>query len=69
MKTSSHYYHRIGPLLSASALILVENFNITFTEVTLLTGYQLCAVGAVSSPFAQGEKGKISGRLANIVVT
>jgi hypothetical protein len=69
MGTSSDQDHRIGPLLSASALILVEDFNISFTEVTLLTGYQLCAVGAVSSPFAQAEKDKISGSLANIVVT
>ncbi|CZR65556.1 related to transporter protein HOL1 [Phialocephala subalpina] len=37
----------IGPLLSASALVLAKQFGIDFTQVTLLTGYQLVAVGAV----------------------
>ncbi|GAB7353825.1 hypothetical protein MBLNU459_g4198t1 [Dothideomycetes sp. NU459] len=37
----------IGPLLSSSALILVKTFHIDFTQVTLLTGYQLAAVGSV----------------------
>ncbi|PVH73219.1 MFS general substrate transporter [Cadophora sp. DSE1049] len=36
----------IGPLLSASAFILLEEFQVGFTEITLLTGYHLCAVGA-----------------------
>ncbi|KIW88444.1 uncharacterized protein Z519_11013 [Cladophialophora bantiana CBS 173.52] len=38
----------IGPVLASLALVLVEEFGITFTQVSLLTGYQLCAVGAVA---------------------
>ncbi|KFY93843.1 hypothetical protein V498_04227 [Pseudogymnoascus sp. VKM F-4517 (FW-2822)] len=37
----------IGPLLSASALTLIKIFDITFTEVTMLTGWQLVAVGSL----------------------
>ncbi|OBT71597.1 hypothetical protein VF21_09531 [Pseudogymnoascus sp. 05NY08] len=36
----------IGPLLSASALTLIKIFGITFTQVTMLTGWQLVAVGS-----------------------
>ncbi|KAL2825236.1 major facilitator superfamily domain-containing protein [Aspergillus pseudoustus] len=36
----------IGPMLSASAAVLAESFNVSFTDVTLLTGYNTCAVGA-----------------------
>ncbi|KUJ13353.1 MFS general substrate transporter, partial [Mollisia scopiformis] len=36
----------IGPLLSASAFILLQEFQVGFTQITLLTGYHLCAVGA-----------------------
>lgn len=47
---------RVGPLLSASALILVEEFGVGFTQITLLTGYHLCAVGAVSFISFQNNK-------------
>ncbi|CAK7210079.1 hypothetical protein SBRCBS47491_000649 [Sporothrix bragantina] len=36
----------IGPILSSLALDLIVEFNITFTDVSLLTGYSLCATGA-----------------------
>ncbi|KAF9891622.1 hypothetical protein FE257_003633 [Aspergillus nanangensis] len=36
----------IGPLLTASAAVLAEQFETGFTEITLLTGYNTCAVGA-----------------------
>ncbi|KAJ5677046.1 uncharacterized protein N7477_002679 [Penicillium maclennaniae] len=36
----------IGPVLSSLALDLIKEFNITFTDVSLLTGYSLCATGA-----------------------
>ncbi|KAI1618250.1 major facilitator superfamily domain-containing protein [Exophiala viscosa] len=37
----------IGPILSPMAVILLEEFKISFTQVSLLTGYSLCATGAV----------------------
>ncbi|KAI0121259.1 major facilitator superfamily domain-containing protein [Xylariales sp. AK1849] len=37
----------IGPILSPLVLDLVQLFNITFTDVSLLTGYSLCATGAI----------------------
>ncbi|KAK5367141.1 hypothetical protein LTR20_007468 [Exophiala xenobiotica] len=37
----------IGPILSSMALILIEDLGISFTQVSLLTGYSLCATGAV----------------------
>ncbi|KAK7883535.1 hypothetical protein LTR67_011111 [Exophiala xenobiotica] len=37
----------IGPLLSSSAFILLEEFHVGFTEISLLTGYNLIAVGAM----------------------
>ncbi|KAB5580385.1 major facilitator superfamily domain-containing protein [Coniochaeta sp. 2T2.1] len=36
----------VGPILSAMALDLIMEFGITFTDVSLLTGYSLCATGA-----------------------
>ncbi|EXJ80945.1 hypothetical protein A1O3_07233 [Capronia epimyces CBS 606.96] len=36
----------IGPILSSVALILIQDFGISFTQVSLLTGYSLCATGA-----------------------
>ncbi|KAL3485849.1 major facilitator superfamily domain-containing protein [Aspergillus germanicus] len=36
----------IGPMLSASAAVLAESFHVSYTDVTLLTGYNTCAVGA-----------------------
>ncbi|KAL4889544.1 major facilitator superfamily domain-containing protein [Aspergillus ambiguus] len=36
----------IGPLLSASAAVLTKEFDTTFTNISLLTGYNTCAVGA-----------------------
>ncbi|OQV05082.1 hypothetical protein CLAIMM_09875 [Cladophialophora immunda] len=37
----------IGPILSSMALILIQDLGISFTQVSLLTGYSLCATGAV----------------------
>jgi MFS family permease len=37
----------IGPLLSSSAFILLIEFHVGFTEISLLTGYNLIAVGAM----------------------
>jgi len=34
------------------ALPIIGEFHVTFTEFSLLTGYQLCAVGAVGVPIA-----------------
>ncbi|KAH8645576.1 major facilitator superfamily domain-containing protein [Ilyonectria robusta] len=36
----------VGPLLSSMALPIMTEFGITFTDFSLLTGYQLCAAGA-----------------------
>ncbi|KAK3312729.1 major facilitator superfamily domain-containing protein [Apodospora peruviana] len=36
----------IGPILSSLTLDLVARFGISFTDVSLLTGYSLCATGA-----------------------
>ncbi|KAK5243660.1 hypothetical protein LTS06_010633 [Exophiala xenobiotica] len=37
----------IGPLLSSSAFILLEEFHVGFADISLLTGYNLIAVGAM----------------------
>ncbi|KAJ5935988.1 hypothetical protein N7454_005286 [Penicillium verhagenii] len=36
----------IGPALTASAAVLSEELKVTYTKVTLLSGYNTCAVGA-----------------------
>ncbi|KAH9205816.1 major facilitator superfamily domain-containing protein [Leptodontidium sp. 2 PMI_412] len=36
-----------GPILSSMAIPLITEFKITFQQVSLLSGYQLCAVGAI----------------------
>jgi MFS family permease len=37
----------VGPLLTSLYLPLIMEFHVGFTDISLLTGYQLCAVGAV----------------------
>lgn len=36
----------VGPIISSITIPLIETFNTDFEGVSLLTGYQLCAVGA-----------------------
>ena len=36
----------MGPVLASLAAPLIEEFGTTYTGVSLLTGYQLCTVGA-----------------------
>ncbi|KAL6401300.1 hypothetical protein AUP68_15168 [Ilyonectria robusta] len=36
----------VGPVLSSMVVVLIEDLHIDFTKVSLLTGYNLCAVGA-----------------------
>ncbi|KAH9207925.1 major facilitator superfamily domain-containing protein [Leptodontidium sp. 2 PMI_412] len=38
----------VGPILAPIGLTLVEEFGVDFTKISLLTGYQLCATGAIA---------------------
>ncbi|CZR68753.1 related to transporter protein HOL1 [Phialocephala subalpina] len=38
----------VGPLLAVITFPILQEFHLTFTQVSLLTGYQLCTVGAIS---------------------
>ncbi|KAL1615745.1 hypothetical protein SLS56_011715 [Neofusicoccum ribis] len=38
----------VGSVLGVMGLPLVKDFNTTFTQVSLLTGFQLCTVGAIA---------------------
>lgn len=63
--------HRVGPIISPMAVPLIEAFDITFTKVSLLLGYNLVAVGAVGVAVSACARkyGKRPTLLASITAT
>jgi len=50
-----------GPLLNASLVVIAVDLNVTITDITLLSGYQVLAVGC-TAPFVSAISRKYGKR-------